>query len=167
MKLSGKEILEILKTLHALGYRYFRLEHGDLKLEVSAEPAERVDAGETNRDVKPAQGREPSDQPPARQDATSIPAGPQEIMAKPPRDGLVAVRAPMTGTFYRASTPGAPPFVEVGTMVEPGDIVCLIEVMKLFNSIPAGAAGTVIEICVSNEARVAPDQPVIWIEPKA
>ena len=166
MKLSGKEILEILKTVNALGYRYFRLEHGDLKLEVSAELAGSVDAGKTNRDVGPSQELEPTDRPPAPE-ATGIPAELREISAKPPREGLVAVKAPMTGTFYRASTPGAPPFVEVGTAVESGDTVCLIEVMKLFSSIPAGTAGTVIEICASNEALVAPGQPVMWIEPKA
>ena len=166
MKLSGKEILEILKTVNALGYRYFRLEHGDLKLEVAAEPAGRVDAGKTNRDVGPAQARKHSDRPPAR-DAASVLAGPQEIIARPPREGLVAVKAPMTGTFYRASAPGAPPFVDVGTVVESGDTVCVVEVMKLFSSVAAGAAGTVIEICASNEARVAAGQPVMWIEPKA
>ncbi len=166
MKLSGKEILEILETVNALGYRYFHLEHGDLKLEVSAEPARRGDVGKTNRDVQSAQGVEHSDRPPAPE-ATGVSTEPQEISAKPPREGLVAVKAPMTGTFYRAPHPGAPPFVEVGTVVEPGDTVCLIEVMKLFSSIPAGNAGTVIEICANNEARVAPGQPVMWIEPKA
>jgi biotin carboxyl carrier protein len=56
----------------------------------------------------------------------------------------------MLGTFYRAQAPGSPPFVEVGTRVAPDTIVCIIEVMKMMNSVPAGASGTVIEVCASN-----------------
>ena len=73
----------------------------------------------------------------------------------------------MTGTFYRASSPVAPPFVDVGSTVAADDTVCLVEVMKLFNSIPAGVAGTVVEICAENEAQVKAGQPLIWIEASA
>jgi acetyl-CoA carboxylase biotin carboxyl carrier protein len=65
-------------------------------------------------------------------------------------DGLLTVTAPMLGTFYRAEGPGRPPFVEVGSTVEPDTIVCIIEVMKMMNSIPAGVAGTVVEVCHEN-----------------
>ena len=84
---------------------------------------------------------------------------------EPPREGLVAVSAPMTGTFYRAPSPDAPPFVEAGDTVEATQTVCIVEVMKLFNSIAAGVAGTVVEVCVENESSVAAGQPMIWIEP--
>lgn len=83
----------------------------------------------------------------------------------PPREGLVAVSAPMTGTFYRAPSPDAPSFVEVGDTVEATQTVCIVEVMKLFNSIAAGVAGTVVEVCVDNESPVAAGQPMVWIEP--
>lgn len=63
---------------------------------------------------------------------------------------LVPVTASMVGTFYRASAPGAAPFVEVGHRVEPTTVVCLIEVMKMMNSIPAGVAGTIVEVLVEN-----------------
>jgi acetyl-CoA carboxylase biotin carboxyl carrier protein len=68
----------------------------------------------------------------------------------PPVDGLVTVAAPMLGTFYRAEAPGATPFVDVGARVEPDTVVCLIEVMKMMNSIPAGVAGTVVEVMATN-----------------
>ncbi len=70
--------------------------------------------------------------------------------AEPEEDGVVAVRAPMVGTFYRAPKPGAPPFVEVGATVGEHDVVGIIETMKLMNSIPAGAAGVVTQICVAD-----------------
>jgi acetyl-CoA carboxylase biotin carboxyl carrier protein len=65
-------------------------------------------------------------------------------------EGLVAVRAPLPGTFYRAPRPGAAPFVEVGSRVGPDTVVGIVETMKLFNSVTAGAAGTVAEICLGN-----------------
>jgi acetyl-CoA carboxylase biotin carboxyl carrier protein len=60
------------------------------------------------------------------------------------------VRAPLLGTFYRAPRPGAPPFVSVGSEVEPHTVVCIIETMKLMNSVTAGVTGTVAEILVEN-----------------
>jgi acetyl-CoA carboxylase biotin carboxyl carrier protein len=63
---------------------------------------------------------------------------------------LVAVRAPLPGTFYRAPRPGAAPFVEMGSRVGADTVVGIVETMKLFNSVTAGAAGTVAEICLGN-----------------
>ena len=68
----------------------------------------------------------------------------------PVPDGLRAVCAPLPGTFYRAPMPGAPPFVEVGSRVEADTVVGIVETMKLFNSVAAGVAGTVAEICLAN-----------------
>jgi biotin carboxyl carrier protein len=69
-------------------------------------------------------------------------------------DGLVEVASPMVGTFYRAPSPGAPPFVEVGSAVETQTQVCIIEVMKLMNSVVAGVRGVVTEVCAQNGAPV-------------
>ena len=64
--------------------------------------------------------------------------------------GLVAVRAPLPGTFYRAPRPGAAPFVEVGSRVSADTVIGIVETMKLMNSVPAGVAGVVAEFCVAN-----------------
>src|SRR6201991_4787801 len=61
-----------------------------------------------------------------------------------------AITAPMLGTFYRASAPGEQPFVAVGDAVEPETVVCLIEVMKMMNAIPAGVSGRIAEVCAEN-----------------
>jgi acetyl-CoA carboxylase biotin carboxyl carrier protein len=82
-----------------------------------------------------------------------------------PDDGSVPVTAPMLGTFYRAEGPGRPPYVEVGSAVTAGTVVCLIEVMKMMNSIEAGVAGTVAEVCASNGELVEYGQPLFRIEP--
>jgi len=64
--------------------------------------------------------------------------------------GLVAVRAPMVGTFYRAPKPGAPPFVDVGSTVGEHTVIGIVETMKLMNSVSAGVSGKVVEICVAD-----------------
>jgi acetyl-CoA carboxylase biotin carboxyl carrier protein len=69
-------------------------------------------------------------------------------------DDLMEVTSPMVGTLYHAPGPGEPPFVKVGTRVEPGAQLCIIEVMKLMNAVTAATAGTVAEICVGNGSAV-------------
>ncbi|HLW96272.1 MAG TPA: biotin/lipoyl-containing protein [Solirubrobacteraceae bacterium] len=77
--------------------------------------------------------------------------------------GGPTIAAPMLGTFYRAEAPGAAPFVDVGARVEADTIVCLIEVMKMMNSVPAGVAGTIVEICAENAALVEYGQPLFRV----
>jgi acetyl-CoA carboxylase biotin carboxyl carrier protein len=78
-------------------------------------------------------------------------------------DGLVAIEAPMLGTFYRAPAPGAAPFVDVGASVEPDTVVCLIEVMKMMNPVNAGVAGTIAEVCAENAALVEYGAPLFRV----
>jgi acetyl-CoA carboxylase biotin carboxyl carrier protein len=84
--------------------------------------------------------------------------------AAPTREGTL-IEAPMLGTFYRAEAPGAPPFVELGARVEPDTIVCLIEVMKMMNSVPARVSGTIVEICAENAMLVEYGEPLFVVEP--
>lgn len=74
------------------------------------------------------------------------------------------VRSPMVGTFYRASTPGAKPFVEVGQRVEIGDTLCIIEAMKILNQIEADKAGVIVKVSVENGQPVEYNQPLFTIE---
>jgi len=78
---------------------------------------------------------------------------------------LLTISAPMLGTFYRASAPGAEPFVDVGARVEPDTVVCLIEVMKMMNSIPAGVGGTIVEVCAENAGLVEHGAPLFQVRP--
>jgi acetyl-CoA carboxylase biotin carboxyl carrier protein len=97
-------------------------------------------------------------------------SAPSPATARPPQrpeptlgEGELAVRAPMLGTFYRAQAPGAPPFVEVGQRVRADDTVCLIEVMKLFNSVKAGVDGVVTQILAENAKLVEYNEVLIVI----
>jgi acetyl-CoA carboxylase biotin carboxyl carrier protein len=89
--------------------------------------------------------------------------GPEDAEDAAAESGGRAISAPMLGTFYRAESPGAEPFVEVGARVEAETIVCLIEVMKMMNSVPAGVAGTIVEVCAENAALVEYGQPLFRV----
>lgn len=80
-----------------------------------------------------------------------------------PDEDTVAVPSPMLGTFYRAETPGAAPFVEVGSTVEADSTVCIIEVMKMMNSVTAGISGMVVEVCAENGELVEYGEPLIRV----
>jgi acetyl-CoA carboxylase biotin carboxyl carrier protein len=167
MKITSREIIEILKTVRELGFREFRLEHDGLQISASSSTR----AGEptaTFTSISP-QPAPPLSSPGPQPDlpAPRPPGSPAAVSAErpPSREGCVAVAAPMSGTFYRLPSPGAPPFVNVGSTVKANDIVCIIEVMKLFNSIRAAIDGVVEEILVDNEASVVAGQTVIWLKP--
>jgi acetyl-CoA carboxylase biotin carboxyl carrier protein len=98
--------------------------------------------------------------------ASPEPAGsaPPQAASPEPLDGeLHAIPSPMLGTFYRAPAPGATPFVDVGASVEEDTVVCLIEVMKMMNAIPAGVAGTIVEVCAENAQLVDPGEPLFRV----
>ena len=81
-----------------------------------------------------------------------------------PADELHAIESPLLGVFYRASAPGADPYVGLGVRVEPETVVCLVEVMKMMNSIVAGVAGTIVEICAENAELVEAGQPLFRVD---
>ncbi len=99
---------------------------------------------------------------------SSAPATPAPVAEAPAavsaNNTANAVKSPMVGTFYRSSSPEAPSFVEVGQTIAEGDVICIIEAMKMFNQIEADRSGTVKAILVENGHPVEFDEPLIIIE---
>jgi acetyl-CoA carboxylase biotin carboxyl carrier protein len=95
------------------------------------------------------------------------PEGPkaQGPVFEQPATKVAEIKAPMVGTFYRAPSPEAPPYVEVGQTVEPGQVICIIEAMKLMNEIKSEIKGKVLEILVENVEPVEFGQPMFILEP--
>jgi len=136
--LSEDDVREILRLIDESDVEELRIETEELSLHVvRGEPAQTLPA--------------PAEQEPA----------PPE----PPSGELHTIPAPMIGTFYRAEAPGATPFVEPGARVEPATVVCLIEVMKMMNSVHAGVAGTIVEVCVENAELVEYGTPLFQVQP--
>ncbi len=88
-----------------------------------------------------------------------------ETMQEPETDNLVPIVSPVVGTFYRAPAPDADPFVEVGTVVEPGQTVCIVEAMKIMNEIEAETRGRVAQILAQNAQPVEYGQKLFLLEP--
>jgi acetyl-CoA carboxylase biotin carboxyl carrier protein len=95
------------------------------------------------------------------------PSGPQEkSAASVEQEGeLLAVRSPMVGTFYSASSPDAPPYVQIGSQVTPDTVVCIVEAMKVFNEIKAEVSGIVERILASNEDPIEYGQELFLVRP--
>jgi len=95
----------------------------------------------------------------------NIPTSTPSKTEEPVDANLKTVKAPMIGTFYRAAGEGKEPFVKVGDKVKKGDVLCIIEAMKLFNEIQSEVAGKIVKVMVDNAQAVEYDQPLFLIEP--
>ena len=95
--------------------------------------------------------------------APAAEAAPADAPAAPAAINGHAVKSPMVGTFYRSPSPSASAFIEVGQKVNAGDVICIVEAMKMMNQIEADKAGTVTEILVENGQPVEFDQPLVVI----
>jgi acetyl-CoA carboxylase biotin carboxyl carrier protein len=148
MALSDEDVREILRLIDESDVAELRIEVEGLSLHVLRGEA----VGRSEVGGRRSEASTPSDLPPPASQPASA-------------NGAATIDAPMLGTFYRAEAPGAAPFVDVGAKVEADTIVCLIEVMKMMNSIPAGVEGTVVEVCADNAALVEYGQPLFRVEP--
>jgi acetyl-CoA carboxylase biotin carboxyl carrier protein len=146
--LTYEDVLRIVELVKTTRFSEFRLKVGEVEVHLKRTNGSAGDPAAHSETVP--QTEKPA---PARNADRSFPAG------------AVLVRAPMVGTFYRAPAPGADPFVEVGRHVDADTTVCIIEVMKLMNSIPAEARGVVTEILVANGAHVEPGDVLVVIKP--
>jgi len=165
-----EEIKELLQLFNASGVAEMELQRGDnrLRLRRSATSQEIIVAPALP--VVPAAGALVS-APPAVSEL-SAPAAPQAIPASVAAKhaeadtGHVLVRSPIVGTFYEASAPGAPAFVKVGDSVEPGQVLCIIESMKLMNEIEAEVAGVIASKLVENGRPVEYGEALFSIRPR-
>jgi acetyl-CoA carboxylase biotin carboxyl carrier protein len=151
MGLSDEDVREILRIIDESPLEELRVETDGFSLyvrkgasggPVGPPPAESARSAESGRPAEAAEAAEVD-------------------------DGLVTISSPMLGTFYRAESPGSPPFIEVGARVQPDTTVAIIEVMKMMNSVPAGVSGTVVEVCSANAKLVEYGEPLFRVRPGA
>ena len=103
--------------------------------------------------------------PAAEPEPAAPPAAEEAPAAEPPATNLIEVTSPMVGTFYRAPSPEAAPYVQVGSTVTAGDVLCVIEAMKLMNELECEVAGRIVEICADNAEPVDYGQVLFRVEP--
>lgn len=171
--LSFSDVEEILRLLRGVDASTVELEWGDLRLSVRRgnHPAARNGTqGDAETAATPATSETPSDvqpyptSPVAKGSAGSVGRAAVASIDKVP-EHWVPVRAPMAGTFYRSAAPDKPPFAEIGDVVAPGDVVAVVEVMKLFTELKSDTSGKVAQIDAQNASLIEYDDALIWIEP--
>jgi len=159
MQLTDDDVQAIIKLLETSPYSDLELETPEFRLTLR-----RSDDGGWSRES--ATLKTANLQRPAAEVAASRTVG-DVARADVVRTDLIDVRTPLPGTFYRSPKPGAPPFVELGAQVAADTVVAIVETMKLMNSVYAGAAGRVAEICLGDASFAEQDVVLMRIDPTA
>ncbi|HTA25922.1 MAG TPA: acetyl-CoA carboxylase biotin carboxyl carrier protein [Terriglobales bacterium] len=144
--MNQKELKELIEFLIEKDIAEFELERGDVKVRIKRAGEHMVSVAAPHFAVHPAPAAAPAigiAPVPATQAAT------KEI-APPVEEGLHSVRSPIVGTFYESPSPGSPPFVKAGDTVEAGQVLCIVEAMKLMNEIESDVAGEIVKKLVAN-----------------
>jgi acetyl-CoA carboxylase biotin carboxyl carrier protein len=155
------EITELLNAVNTSGVNELKLEKGSFKITIrqgTTQAATVVQAAAPMQSVAAAPAASAPAPSPAAADAAPAPASSGN-------DNLITVKSPMIGTFYRSSSPDKPPFVNVGDSVKVGDVLCIVEAMKLFNEIESEVSGTIVKVLVDDTSPVEYDQPLFLVEP--
>jgi acetyl-CoA carboxylase biotin carboxyl carrier protein len=156
-----KEIQNLIKFVSNSGVAEVKLETGDIKITIRT-TLEGNTPDITYVQQAPMQQALPQQAAPVQQ-AIATP-----VAATPVADDnskYITVKSPMIGTFYRKPSPDKAPFVEVGTSIGKGDVLCVIEAMKLFNEIEAEISGKIVKILVDDMSPVEFDQPLFLVDP--
>lgn len=154
-----KEIQALIKFVAKSGAQEVSLETEDFKINIKT--------GSDAEQPTIIQAMAPQ-APVAMAAAPAAPAPAAAAPAAAPADdnsNYITVKSPMIGTFYRSASPEADAFVKVGDEVKPGDVVCIIEAMKLFNEIESEVSGKIVKVLVDDQTPVEYDQPLFLVDP--
>ncbi len=162
--MNQKELKELIEFLIEKDIAEFELERGDVKVKIkrAAEPAPLPLPDSRYIAVHPAPVHASAHVPaasPARVELAAAAAVPE------PEEDLHIVRSPIVGTFYEAPSPGSPPFVKVGDVLEVGQVLCIVEAMKLMNEIECDVAGELVKKLVANGQPIEYGQEMFAIRP--
>jgi len=166
--MNQKELKELIDFVLEKGIAEFELERGDVKLRIKRAAEHSTDAREPRYLVTtsalpaaPDTGVAPA--------AASTPAPPSAPPQPAPaaEETLHMVRSPIVGTFYEAPSPGAPPFVKPGDVVETGQVLCIVEAMKLMNEIESDVAGEIVKKLVANGQPIEYGQELFAVRPRS
>jgi len=159
-----KQIQELLKAVNKSNISELSIKDGDFEITIKQANTEtQFVAVQATAAALPAPMPMPVQQQalPAQQQA----AAPQPAAAPAAESNTVTIKSPMIGTFYRSSGPDKPAFVSVGDEIKPGQVLCIVEAMKLFNEIESEISGRIVKVLVDDATPVEYDQPLFLVEP--
>lgn len=162
-----QEIQELIKLISETGVDEFNFEQKDLKISIVNNKEAKVIEGSNNAQPQFYPMPMPQQYAPAPQVA---PASVAQVAAPaadaaPKASNLIEVKSPIVGTFYRSASPDKPAYKKVGDKVEKGDVVCIVEAMKLFNEIESEVSGTIVKVLTEDAQPVEYDQVLFLVEP--
>jgi len=157
-----KEIRDLIDFISQSELNEVNIETTDFKISVKKSP----DISVNSSDILMSPANAHTSAPVEKNSKEPVEVKEEDIVEKSePVKNLKEIKSPMIGTFYRAPNPESPPFIETGDRIKPGQTVCIIEAMKLFNEIEAEISGTIVEILVDNATPVEFDQPLFLVDP--
>jgi acetyl-CoA carboxylase biotin carboxyl carrier protein len=163
------EIQSLIKFVAKSGVSEVELETKDFKITIKSGKDEVEKIIQPIAVSQPMAAMPAAAPAPAPQQAPAATPEKTEEKAKPEKtedeSRYVTIKSPMIGTFYRSPNPDSPPFVNVGDTIKPGDTVCIIEAMKLFNEIESEVAGKIVKVLVDDATPVEYDQPLFLVDP--
>lgn len=158
-----KQIQELIKAINKSNISELSVEEGDFKITIKQ--AQTI----SETQFVAVQAPMPQMLPQAAPQAAALPAAPapaaQSTSAAAPNDKLITIKSPMIGTFYRSPSPDKPSFVNVGDDIKQGDVLCIVEAMKLFNEIESEVSGKIVKVLIDDASPVEYDQPLFLVEP--
>ncbi len=165
--MNKKEIEELIKFVAKAGVSEVNLELKDLKITIKNNPPKIEQIVQTvaapMAQVLPVAA--PVAAAPAAAPAPAAPAAPATPAAASDESKYITIKSPMIGTFYRAAGPDKPIFANVGDEIKPGQVLCIIEAMKLFNEIESEVSGKIVKVLVDNAKPVEYDTPLFLVDP--
>jgi len=164
-----KEIRELIEFLKEQDIAEFELERGDVKVRIKR-GAETAAASTRETHYVTVPSAVPLASIPVDPGAASSTESAKPVEKKPepaPEENLHLVKSPIVGTFYESPSPGAPPFVKPGDNVAAGQVLCIVEAMKLMNEIESDVAGEIMKMLVTNNQPIEYGQPLYAIRPNA
>ena len=162
-----KQIQELIKLVNDSNIGEVTIEQKDFKVTIKQKEQEVTQVVTTSMQPAPMYAQLPQQQmQQASLSNAAMPTTANELAtAAPASANTITIKSPMIGTFYRRPSPDKPNFIEVGDEVSPGNVVCIIEAMKLFNEIESEVSGKVVKILVEDSSPVEYDQPLFLVEP--
>jgi acetyl-CoA carboxylase biotin carboxyl carrier protein len=154
-----KEIQNLIRFVAKSGASEVKLEMEDVKITIkTGHDTETTFVQQLPVNTQAPQMAMPAQQQPLEQQAITVPAVEEDSK-------YITIKSPIIGTFYRKPSPDKPQFVEVGQSIAEGDVLCIIEAMKLFNEIESEVSGKVVKILVDDSTPVEFDQPLFLVDP--
>ena len=162
--MDSKEIQNLIKFVSKSGVNEVSIEQGEFKITIKTDTG--VQEQQYIVQAAPQMQSMPQ-QMPVQQQAAAAPAAAAPAAAAPVEDtsNLIEVKSPMIGTFYRKPSPDKEAFVNVGDSVAVGDVICVVEAMKLFNEIESEVSGKIVKVLVDDNSPIEYDQPLFLVEP--